>query len=58
MKFFIAIFNISLIGYTTEAFPTNMRSQVIGLCFTFGRIGVLFIPFYLELINNSTLTNP
>jgi len=52
LKFFITIFIVSLIGYTAEAFPTNVRPKVLGLCVTFGRIGVVMIPLYITIDEN------
>lgn len=40
-------FNITLVGtilmtYTSELFPTSLRSKAFGLCMTLGKLGTYF----------------
>ena len=45
-----ACFNI-LYVYTTEIFPTTLRSVSIGCCSTIGRIGAIIAPFVTLLVS-------
>ena len=53
MKFAVTCFYSSLITYASEIYPTQVRSLGYGLTMTFGRIGTIINPFYLNLMINS-----
>ncbi|KRX06567.1 Major facilitator superfamily domain, general substrate transporter [Pseudocohnilembus persalinus] len=58
IKFSITIFLSILITYTSEVFPTVVRSLGYGLCMTAGKGGTIFMPFivsYFELEGLSPL---
>jgi len=42
IKMFITIYSVVLMTYTSEIFPTEVRSQAYGLCMTMGQLGKLF----------------
>jgi hypothetical protein len=48
VKFFITIFSTGLISYSSEIFPTDVRSLGSGFCLTFGRLGNIILPFYIN----------
>lgn len=48
IKFFITVFSTGLISYSNEIFPTDVRSLGSGFCLTFGRLGNIIVPFYIN----------
>ena len=48
IKFFNTVFFSGLIGYYSEVFPTPVRSLGCGFTLTFGRLGTIIMPYYLN----------
>jgi hypothetical protein len=48
IKFFNTIFFSGLIVYYSEVFPTTVRSIGCGFTLTFGRLGTIIVPFYIN----------
>ena len=48
IKFFNTVFFSGLIGYYSEVFPTPVRSIGCGFTITFGRLGTIIVPFYIN----------
>ena len=48
IKFFNTVFFSGLIGYYSEVFPTPVRSIGCGFTLTFGRLGTIIVPFYIN----------
>ena len=42
VRFGITLYAVILITYTSEIYPTSMRSKAYGLCMTVGRTGNFF----------------
>ncbi|EGR27677.1 major facilitator superfamily protein, putative [Ichthyophthirius multifiliis] len=47
LKFAIMFFTVNLLTYTSESFPTVLRSQGQGICMIFGQIGSTLAPIYI-----------
>ena len=37
-----------MISYSNEVFPTDVRALGSGFCLTFGRLGNIIVPFYIN----------
>jgi hypothetical protein len=48
IKFFNTVFFSGLITYYSEVFPTPVRSIGCGFTITFGRLGTIMVPFYIN----------
>lgn len=48
IKFFNTIFYSGLIVYSSEVYPTPVRSIGFGFATTFGRLGTIIVPFYIN----------
>ena len=48
IKFFNTIFFSGLIGYYSEVYPTPVRSLGCGFTLTFGRLGTIIMPYYIN----------
>lgn len=48
VKFFITVFYTGLMSYGNEIFPTDVRSLGSGFTLTFGRLGTLIVPLYIN----------
>lgn len=57
VKFGITIFANILITYTSEAYPTVVRTVGFGLVMTFGRLGISAMPFFVSAMQQQ-LINP
>lgn len=49
-KMFVTAVMMMLYSYTSEVFPTAVRSSAVGLCSTFGRIGSTVAPLIAEKV--------
>jgi OCT family organic cation transporter-like MFS transporter 4/5 len=49
-KFFISIVLAIAYSFTAELFPTEIRSSMIGLCSTSGRIGGILAPILADVV--------
>jgi fucose permease len=58
IKFFITVFYTGLMSYGSEIFPTDVRSLGSGFTLTFGRLGTLIVPFYINYIKLHYDKNP
>ena len=47
---FITIFGDILITYTTEVYPTVVRSHGLGLQLTAGKVGIVLMPLLLSIL--------
>lgn len=52
IKFFNTVFYSGLIIYYSEVFPTPVRSLGCGFTMTFGRLGTIMVPFYINYMKN------
>jgi hypothetical protein len=48
IKFFNTVFFSGLLVYYSEVFPTPVRSLGCGFTLTFGRLGTIIVPFYIN----------
>ena len=48
VRFGITLYAVILVTYTSEIYPTSLRSKAYGLCMTVGRTGTFII--YLKKI--------
>jgi len=48
IKFFNTIFFSGLVVYYSEVYPTPVRSLGCGFTLTFGRLGTIMVPFYIN----------
>jgi hypothetical protein len=48
IKFFNTVFFSGLLVYYSEVFPTPVRSLGCGFTLTFGRLGTILVPFYIN----------
>lgn len=58
LKFSITFFAVILITYTSEFYPTTLRSQGYGMCMTIGHIASICAPLYVEYITIKTTIHP
>lgn len=40
----------TIVTYTSEIFPTSMRTKGYGLCMTVGKIGCIIVPIYVSYL--------
>lgn len=57
-KFSISVFYGVLVTYTSEIYPTNMRSQAYGLLLTSGRIATVGLPYLLKIWDTNVGSSP
>ena len=50
-KFFISIVLAIAYSFTAELFPTEIRSSMLGLCSTSGRIGGILAPILADVVS-------
>lgn len=50
MKFFTSAYYSALIVYYAEVFPTPVRFIGCSLTLTFGRLGTIFVPIYINIM--------
>jgi hypothetical protein len=55
IKFFNTIFYSGLIVYSSEVYPTPVRSIGFGFVTTFGRLGTITVPFYINYMRTRYL---
>lgn len=48
IKFFNTVFFSGLISYSSEVYPTPVRSLGCGFTLTFGRLGTILVPYYIN----------
>ena len=48
IKFFISVFYPGLISYASEMFPTDVKAMGYGFTITFGRLGTVIVPLYIN----------
>ena len=55
-KLFISCCFAGIYSFTSELFPTTVRSAAMGLCSTCGRIGGIMAPIIADMVGGSVLT--
>ena len=55
-KLFISCCFAGIYSFTSELFPTTVRSAAMGLCSTSGRIGGIMAPIIADMVGGSVLT--
>ena len=48
VKFFNTVYFSGLISYSSEVYPTTVRSLGCGFTLTFGRLGTVIVPYYIN----------